>query len=370
MSILLALFYFFYFSIVGIYIIFLPKVFSMLGYSASEIGILFAAGPLVRFILPFLFMRGLKLSKKLFQSAAILVVLSAIAFYISIHNFYLLLFSNIMLGIGMSLILPYIEVISLETLGKERYGRVRLFGSIGFILVALVLVKFLTSPYTALSFLLALAVVTAFVAIVITNHVEKKIPLTQEHAHNDINILTDWKLWSGLILVQMSFGAFYNFFTIYVTAHGIALDMTIYLWSFGVVIEILMFLFQGKLLKGNLLSILQFTTFLTVLRWLIVFLLPDNVLALFFAQSIHALGFALFHSAAISYLYSFYKHKSLAQQFFSGISYGFGGLCGALISGYIYEWYPEYLFLSSAFMALGAFLFFTFWKRGVERENI
>ncbi|MGB3962598.1 MAG: MFS transporter, partial [Sulfurimonas sp.] len=48
MQILLAVFYFFYFGIVGIYIIFMPKVLMMVGYSGSEIGIIFAAAPLVR----------------------------------------------------------------------------------------------------------------------------------------------------------------------------------------------------------------------------------------------------------------------------------------------------------------------------------
>lgn len=369
MPILLSIFYFFYFSIVGVYLIFLPKVLSGLGYSASEIGILFSAGPLVRFILPFLFMKGLELNRKIFNIALLILVLSATAFYFSIYDFYKLLFSNIMLGVGMSLILPYVEVISLQTIGKERYGKVRLFGSVGFILVALVLVKLLSSPYTALYFLLTLSFITALVAFVIARQVNKKETRTQEKIGNDINILKDWKLWSGLVLMQMSFGAFYNFFTIYVTNHGIDMDMTIYLWSFGVCIEILMLFFQGVLLKGNLLFILQLTTLVTALRWFIVYIAPDNLIALFFSQSIHALSFALFHSAAISYLYNLYKHKSLAQQFFSGITYGLGGLSGALISGYIYEWYPEYLFLSSAFMAFGAFVFVSLWSKDEGRRE-
>jgi PPP family 3-phenylpropionic acid transporter len=85
---------------------------------------------------------------------------------------------------------------------------------------------------------------------------------------------------------------------------------------------------------------------------------------LFFAQSLHALSFALFHSAAISYLFHRYKNKTLVQQFFSGITYGLGGLMGALISGYIYQYYPEYLFLVASFLALFAFVnLYLFTKR-------
>ena len=142
MILLLSIFYYFYFSIVGIYIIFLPKVLSGVGYSASEIGVLFAAAPLVRFILPFLFMRGLDLNSRVFSASLVLVVLSIFSFFVTLQNFSLLLLSNISLGIGLSLVLPYVELISLDTIGKERYGKVRLFGSVGFIVVALVLVKF------------------------------------------------------------------------------------------------------------------------------------------------------------------------------------------------------------------------------------
>jgi len=369
MQILLSTFYYFYFSIVGVYIIFIPKVLAEIGYSAIEIGLILGASPLVRFILPFLFMKGLKLNTKIFNLALVIMSLSSISFYFSVHDFYKLLLSNIFLGVGLSLILPYIEFISLEIIGKEKYGRIRLFGSIGFIFIALILVNFLSSYREYLSALLLLTLVTAIIAFVIVRLKDREKVVDTSSKEKDINLLADYKLWGGLILMQMSFGSFYNFFTIYSTDNGIKLDMTIYLWSFGVIFEIVMFFFQAKLLRKNLLTLLKFTTFVTALRWLLVFSFADSLGILFFTQSIHALSFALFHSAAISYLHHLYKNKTLAQQFFSGITYGFGGLSGAVIAGYIYELYPEYLFLSSAFMAFSAFVFLSLWQREVERRE-
>ena len=365
MQTLLASFYFFYFAIIGVYVIFMPKVLAMVGYSASEIGIIFAAGPLVRFTLPFAFAKGVKLNLTTFKIALMIMLLSSTAFYFSLDNFYKLLFSSVGLGIGLSIVLPYIEVISLKNIGKENYGKIRLFGSVGFVLVALILVKFLSSAYVALSYLCILTFLTAIVAFVIAKNVdamEKKTPAIT----NDINLLSDWKLWAGLTLMQVSFGAFYNFFTIYETDFGVSLDMTIYLWSFGVVAEIFMLFFQGKLLRGNLLLILQITTFASAIRWLLLFLFPQNLSILFFSQTLHALSFALFHSAAISYLFHLYKHQSLAQQFFSGITYGLGGFIGALYAGYIYELYPRYLFLSASIIALIAFGFLSLWRSKVK----
>ena len=362
MFFLLSLFYYFYFSIVGIYIIFLPKVLSEVGYSASEIGIIFAAAPLVRFILPFLFMRGLALSGKVFLSSLVLVIGSAFSFYLSLEHFYFLLLSNILLGIGLALILPYVELLSLGTIGKERYGKVRLFGSLGFIIVALVLVKFLSSAYVALHFLFAMSSMMTLFAYFVQKY-STPIESQSEVYTNDVSLVRDWKLWIGLLLMQMSFGSFYNFFTIYETDRGISLDMTIYLWSFGVIVEVLMLFFQGRFLRGDLLKVLEVTIAATALRWFLLFAYPTTLEVLFFAQALHALSFALFHSAAISYLFMHYRHKSLAQQFFSGITYGLGGLLGALLAGFVYEYYPKYLFLSSSAIALMALLMITLYKK-------
>jgi len=69
MTFLIASFYFFYFSVVGIYVIFIPKVLAMVGYTPSDIGIILAAAPLVRFLLPFFFIKFITLNTKLFHIA-------------------------------------------------------------------------------------------------------------------------------------------------------------------------------------------------------------------------------------------------------------------------------------------------------------
>jgi PPP family 3-phenylpropionic acid transporter len=73
----------------------------------------------------------------------------------------------------------------------------------------------------------------------------------------------------------------------------------------------------------------------------------------FLAQSFHAVSFALYHTAAISYVFSLYPQKRLAQQFFLGIAFGLGGAVGALLAGKLYG---EYLFLYESLVTLGAFV--------------
>ena len=90
------------------------------------------------------------LNTRVFHLALLLKMVAVVLFMVFVHDFYPLLFANILLGIGLSLVLPYIEVVALDTIGKERYGKVRLFGSVGFIVVALVLSHFLQDPNVAL----------------------------------------------------------------------------------------------------------------------------------------------------------------------------------------------------------------------------
>jgi len=372
MALILGSFYFFYFSIVGVYIIFMPKVLQMVGYAPSEIGILFAAAPLVRFILPFLFIRYIKLTPKLFASALLLTFFSSLLFYFTLENFYLLLMTNILLGIGMSLSIPYVESFALTHMPKESYGKVRLFGSIGFILVSLVLVNYLSEPLNAISFLNTATFFTLVFGIFIYK-LENKITTVTQEKEIHFNLLKHWPLWVSLFLMQVGFGGFYNFFTIYASSYPIgieslnisSLDMTIYLWSFGVICEVFMLYFQAPLLKNNLLKVLQFSIAITVLRWLVLASFPENITILFISQSIHAFSFALYHSAAIMYLHSLYANKKLSQQFFAGIAYGLGGFVGASLSGFVYEESPQGLYYTTAFITFMSFVFLT-----IERKKV
>jgi len=85
---------------------------------------------------------------------------------------------------------------------------------------------------------------------------------------------------------------------------------------------------------------------------MMLYLFPDSLLLTFASQSLHAVSFALYHTAAITYVFSLYTQKKLAQQFFLGIAFGLGGAVGAVLSGQIYG---EHLFLAEAFITLGAF---------------
>ncbi|MGB5867781.1 MAG: MFS transporter, partial [Arcobacteraceae bacterium] len=313
----LSAFYFFYFAAVGVYVIFLPKVLLDIGYSTTDIGIVLALAPLMRFLTPFLFLKHIKLDQKLFKFVLLLSVITASLFYITIESFYLFMLNNAILGVCLSLLLPFIELIAIKEL-KDKYGKSRLYGSIGFMLVGLILARYLTVPEIALHYYLIATILTAVFAFSLLQYDDVSL-----EANKDIekfSLLKYWPLWVSLFLMQVSFGGFYNFFTIYETSYGISLEMTSYLWAFGVICEVLIFYYQAPLLQKNLLFMIQISILITAFRWFLLFLYPESLTISFFTQGLHAFSFGLYHSAVILFLYKIYSNKKLAQQFMLGIA--------------------------------------------------
>ncbi len=349
-SLLLGGYYFFYFALVGVYVIFMPKVLLELSYSTVEVGIIYAAAPFMRFLLPFVFRHWVALTPKIYLFSLALSFLGTLLFLTTIEHFWFYLLVNLLFGAAMGISLPYVETIALSTLSKSHYGKVRLWGSLGFMGIALWLGKVLTSPYEALYYLTAMAFLTLLFGAYIIKFDHSSHDAIQDDA--SFSLSKYWAFWISIFLMQVGFGGFYNFFTIYETSHGISLEMTSWMWSFGVICEIFMLYFQGPLLQRNLLHILQFATIITAFRWLLLYFYPDTISITFASQSLHAFSFALYHTAAITYVFSLYTQKKLAQQFFLGVAFGLGGSVGAVLSGQIYG---EYLFLVEALITFGAF---------------
>jgi len=348
----LGAYYLFYFALVGVYVIFLPKALADLSYTPAQIGIIYAAAPFMRFLLPFIFKHFIKLDIKIYYISLILSFISSVIFVYTIDSFGLFFVSNLLFGASMGISLPYVETIALSKLSKSRYGKIRLWGSIGFMAIALYLGKILTNPHHTLYYLLSMALLTMIFGSIVVKYDNTKHSSSSDDG--EFSLVKYWAFWVSVFLMQVAFAGFYNFFTIYETAHGISLELTSWMWSFGVICEIVMLYFQGPLLRRNLLNIIKFAILATALRWMLLYLYPDSVIITFFSQSLHAISFALYHTASISYVFSLYTQKKLAQQFFLGIAFGLGGSIGAIIAGKIYG---ESMFFIESFITLVSFVF-------------
>jgi PPP family 3-phenylpropionic acid transporter len=349
-------FYFFYFVLVGVYIIYLPNMLKEHGLSATQVGMVYAAAPLMRFILPFLFRRYVTLDERIYKAALAAMVAAAALLSVSVDTFGAYLAVNLLYGAAMGAILPYVDSIALQTITKEHYGKVRLWGSIGFIAIALWLGQVLEGLDQTFFYLVSASALTALIGWQIVRFDPHRHTPSDRESERAFSLTRYWAFWISAFLLQVSFGGFYNFFTIYEHAHGFSQATISYLWSFGVLIEIAMLYFQGPLLRRNLLGLIELSTLSAVVRWSMLWLWPDAVAVSYASQALHALSFALYYTATIAYVHELYTQKKLAQQFYLGITFGLGGSVGAVIAGRVYDIAPEGLFAFSAAAALGAWI--------------
>jgi PPP family 3-phenylpropionic acid transporter len=117
---LLGAYYFFYFALVGVYVIFMPKVLLDLGYSTVEVGIIYAAAPFIRFLLPFIFRHYLALTTRVYLLSLLFTFIGTVIFINSVESFWLYLLANLLFGAAMGISLPYIETIALASLSKGK----------------------------------------------------------------------------------------------------------------------------------------------------------------------------------------------------------------------------------------------------------
>lgn len=350
----LSAFYFFYFAAVGVYIIFMPELLKTKGYSSFEIGVVFSIAPIMRFLTPFLFLKYIPLIKEVFLVSIVAVVALSFAVVLSIENFYALCISFAFMGSFWSTLMPFAEIIALDTV-KEKYGKARLYGSIGFIIIGLILGHIaLTYGNISIAYIGTIAL-TAIFALLLSKEIKTTRKTHEKQDNSDFSILKHWQFWAMAFFMQMSFGGMYNFFTIYEVEHGVSLSTISWLWTFGVVAEIIMFIYQTKLLKNSsLLLLIKISVFATAIRWMLLHFYPDTLGVVFFTQAFHALSLALYHTASISYINKIYSNKALGQQFYLGIGYGLGAFAGSIVAGAVYG---DYIFLWMSLFSFISFLF-------------
>ncbi len=337
----LSLYYFLFFTLIGDYVIFLPKYFKEIGFNSTQIGLIFAMMPIARFLTPFIYTK-----KPLTKTDYILALItsSLASFLLLTKNFYFVLSAFFIIGASFAVVFPYIEATAIEKL-KEKYGLSRVFGSIGFMLFGIV---FSYIKGNLIWLFITLMILTNFTAL---SFLEDK---TIKKEYKPINLLKEWKFWAGVILLQISFGGFYNFFTIYNIEHGIKKEYIGWLFAIGVMAEILIFIIGHKFLnKLKPIKWIKISIFLTSIRWAMLYFFAGNIFLISFSQIIHAFSFAIFHTSALLYISQKYKNKTLAQQFYAGIGYGLAAFLGSIISGYLYS---DNLFLYESIIAMLGFL--------------
>jgi len=343
----LSRFYFFYYFFVGSFVPYWGIYLQSQNFSPASIGILLSLFQISRIVAPNFWgwladhtghrVKWIKLTSLLGLIGFVGVFWAKGFFWIFLIMSALSLFTSSTLPLAESLTLAHLATTD------GHYSRIRLWGSIGFI-VASLLLGYLIDLQGINILLWALLVAQAIIF-----YLSNTIPETQK-IHHEKKDLSIWKiiktpsvvaLLIGCTLMVSAHGVLYNFYSIYLKEHGYSGGTIGWLWAVGVICEILIFMMMPKILRRySLKAILLMSLFLGVIRFILIGASPDHLYLLLIAQTFHAATFGSFHAASIEVIAYYFKGRNQArgQAIYNSVAYGIGGTVGGLGGGYLIQY--------------------------------
>ena len=239
---------------------------------------------------------------------------------------------------------PQIEALTFNYLGdrESHYGRIRLWGSIGFITSVTSLGWLVQQrgldllPYWIIAMLSGVFVVSLLLR-------EKPSLTTSEQGEGLMRVLRRPEVLGLLIaccLIQLSHGPYYSFFSIYLEANDYSRSQIGLLWSLGVFAEIFVFLAMPFLARQlGMRRLFLFAIAVTVLRWSLLSQFVNHPIVIICVQIMHLATFGLYHAVAVNLIHRFFKGKlqGRGQALYSSVSFGLGGGIGSLLSGFLWD---------------------------------
>lgn len=343
----LSRFYFVYYFFVGAFVPYWGLYLQSEQFSAADIGILMSLFQISRIFAPNFWGWLADHTGKRAQWIKLTAFLGLCGFTAVFwaHSFLWLFFVMAALSLFTSSTLPLAESLTLAHLATTNghYSRIRMWGSLGFIVAAFVLgfMIDIAGIQSLLWFLLLVQMTLFLLSYTLPD------PQITPHEHDHFSIWQVVKqpnviaLLVGCSLMVTAHGVLYNFYSIYLSEHGYSKSVIGLLWSVGVVCEIGIFMLMPKLMaRFSLKAILQISLVLAVIRFSMIGLAADNIWLLVLAQTLHAATFGSFHAASVEVITQFFngRHQAKGQAIYNSVAYGIGGTIGGVAGGYALQY--------------------------------
>ena len=358
----IAGFYFFYYAFIGMFAPYWSLYLKSIRFNAVEIGMLMSVQPVMRMLAPNLWGWLADHTGKRRLVVQVAAILSAL-FYLGVFatsSFWGMLLVLGLMSFFWSASMPLVEATTLSYLGKQaaRYGRIRSWGSIGFI-VSVVGLGY-AFDHIAIAWLLWSGLICELGILIFSSQMPATLVIAHHTDHQSIRELVLQPrvlvLFGACFLMSAAHGPYYTFFSIYLVEHGYAKSAVGELWALGVVCEIAMFFLMPKIAHHygyHRILIVSFA--LAVLRFMLIGWCVDILFLLLIAQVLHAATFGAYHASSMGMVHELFRgrHQSKGQALFGSLTYGAGGMFGGMASGPIWQHYgASILYSFSAAMAL------------------
>ena len=344
----LAGFYFLFFAAVGGFMPYWALYLESLGLEAAAIGTIMAVMMATRIVAPNLWgwladRRGRRMG--VIRSGAC-VAAACFALVPGVREPMPLAALLVLYSVFWTAVLPQFEAVTLAHLGPRAasYSRVRLWGSVGFVVASAVIGVALEHAGVQMLPWLLLALIASVAAM--SFMVREPASASARGARvagarsDPVPIASIVCLLLACALMQASHGPYYVFFSIYLQEFGYTAGQIGALWALGVVAEVGLFALMPRLLaRAPHVPLFAACFALTALRWVMLGLLPASVPVLMMVQLLHAVSFGAFHALAIALVHRLFAdgRQGRGQALYSSISFGAGGAAGSAAAGLLWS---------------------------------
>lgn len=339
--------YFMYFGQLGVLVPYLGIFLDGRGFTSAEIGEFFALITLARILGPTLWASLADKSGKtlwVLQFGCGLTVVSFVGVFWASGFWWLSLVMGLMMMFWTA-VLPQLEVITLKQTQTRNisYGSVRLWGSIGFIVLTVLTGQLLDYWGSEVPVYVSIGVLSLlFISTLLISHTENQHPekvVSGVHWRRVTQPVFLVFLLSATLL-QVSFGAYYGFFALYLRDLGYSGQTTGLLIALGVLAEIVIFLLSARLIsRFGVKWVLIVSVLLTALRWYLLGYHVEYLITIGLAQLLHAFSFGLTHAASVYFIHHYFESafQSRGQAIYISVAFGVGGALGNWVSGNIWQ---------------------------------
>jgi len=373
------------FLVVGVYLPYLPVWLKWRELGADQIAILLATPPFARILFtPVISFAADRVGDRrtILIALAWGSLLSFALLWLS-GGFWPMLLATLLLAANWTTLMPLTETVAVSGIRSEGldYGRVRLWGSISFIVASLGsgVVIYRLGPQSVLPLLLAATALMVIAVHFSPRRLEGKGPAAPTALRRlklgDALALAAAPLFLLFLLatslIQASHALLYAFGSLHWQAQGLTGGTIGALWSIGVIAEVALFAVSGRLITAcGTARLLMLAGLATTVRW--GFMAMDPPLwATGLLQTLHAMSFGAAHLAAIHFLTHAVPEDraATAQGLYAAVVAGLAIGSATLASGPLYSAFGGEAYGVMALLALAgagaAFLLMQRWQGGL-----
>ncbi|WP_334187980.1 MFS transporter [Noviherbaspirillum sp.] len=359
-----ALFFFAYYGYVGVFSPYAGLYFADKGMTAAQIGILMSLMQVMRIFGPNLWGWVADRQQQRVKVLRITAIAALTAFCGIFVGETFAQFFVVMVVVNMftSAQGPLSEALMLSEMRGDmtHYGRVRLWGSVGFIVTVTLAGQMLDlwgirlMPWITLA-MLALVLVGSL-------RMKESPPIPVPHDVPSVMTLLRRReiiaFFTSTFLMIAAHASLYVFYSLYLAQIGYSNTVIGLMWSLGVIIEIVFFFYQTPLFRRfGVQNLMMASLLIAVLRFLLIGFGAESLVILLFAQILHAATFGVHHSASVATLQRWFAGplQARGQALFTSISYGLGGTLGGLVMGGFWDTFgSRTVYLMAAAFSLAA----------------